>query len=71
MKQLHWFTIFSLVDYKDTAEPRKSRNLTKWGPPAKPLLCHFKESTAAQGTEPASITGVHGEQDAYSQGFSC
>lgn len=48
MKQLLWFTIFSLVEYKDAAEPHKGSNLTKWDPLAKSLLCYFKALLSQQ-----------------------
>lgn len=45
MKQLLWFTIFSLLEYKHAAEPHKSSNLTKWDPPTKLLLYSFRVLT--------------------------
>lgn len=48
MKQLLWFTIFSLVEYIDAAESQKSSLLTQLDPPAKSLLCCFQEHTARQ-----------------------
>lgn len=48
MKRLVWFTIFSLIDYKDATEPHKSSHLIQRDPSAKPLLCCFHKHTARQ-----------------------
>ena len=48
MKQFLWFTISSLVEYSDAAEPHKSSHLIQWASPAKFLLCCCKERTARQ-----------------------
>lgn len=51
VKQLLWFTVFSLIEHKDVAGSQKSSNLTNCAPThrqIKYLLCYFKEFTSRQ-----------------------